>query len=304
MTADAANGTASARRLLENWVTDLEAFGVDQVPLERSRAAPKEPRPGEPSELPPRRESPPIREPDPPSVPDRPDEPGFDPGPPDRPETPPPDEPAPIEPPPDQEPPPLKPPQHEAAAELEALAEEIRACTRCGLSGSRRQAVPGQGAATARILFVGEAPGADEDRQGLAFVGRAGQLLTKMIGAMGLSREEVFIANLLKCRPPGNRDPGPDEAFACRPFLERQIAAIRPEVIVALGRHAARNLLGREDSLARLRGRPHDLEGRSVFVTYHPAYLLRSPERKRDAWEDLKAVLAHLGLEVPARGSG
>ena len=189
-----------------------------------------------------------------------------------------------------------------AADTRESIAEEIAACTRCGLAETRTRVVPGQGCATARIMFVGEAPGADEDRQGLAFVGRAGQLLTRMIAAMGLSREQVFIANVLKCRPPGNRDPAPQEVACCLPFLKRQIQLIAPDVLVALGGHAMKNLLATEASVSRMRGRLHDYDGTPLAVTYHPAYLLRSPDMKRAAWDDLQLVLRHLGLQPPARG--
>jgi DNA polymerase len=148
-------------------------------------------------------------------------------------------------------------------------------------------------------MFVGEAPGADEDAQGLAFVGAAGQLLTKMIGAMGMSRDEVFIANVLKCRPPGNREPGPEEVSRCLPFLERQIALVQPKVLCALGSHAARNVLATDVSVGKLRGRVHSAFGTQVVVTYHPAYLLRSPGEKVKAWEDLKLVLDLLGRSPP-----
>ena len=188
------------------------------------------------------------------------------------------------------------------APSLAAIAEEVAACTLCGLSETRTRVVPGQGDAGARIMFVGEAPGADEDRQGLAFVGRAGQLLTKMIVAMGLDRDKVFIANVLKCRPPGNRDPAPNEVDRCLPFLKRQVALIRPEILVALGGHAMKNLLQTEASVGRMRGRVHDYDGTPLVVTYHPAFLLRSPDMKRAAWEDLQLVLRTLGLAPPDRG--
>jgi len=187
---------------------------------------------------------------------------------------------------------------------LDRIAEEIGACTRCPLAETRTRVVPGQGQPAARIMFVGEAPGADEDRQGLAFVGRAGQLLTKMIAAMGFEREEVFIANVLKCRPPGNRDPRPEEVACCLPFLKRQIALIAPEVIIALGGHAMKNLLQTEASVGRMRGRAHEYEGTPLVVTYHPAFLLRSPNMKRVAWEDLQFALRTVGLEPPARPAG
>lgn len=187
----------------------------------------------------------------------------------------------------------------EAAAALEALAGEVAACTRCGLHQGRTCAVPGQGSPRAPIMFVGEAPGAEEDRQGLAFVGRAGQLLTRMIKAMGFQREEVFIANVLKCRPPGNRDPRPDEAAACSPYLRRQIEILRPGILVALGGHAARTLLQTAESVGRLRGRLHAWHETPLVVTYHPAYLLRNPADKKKAWEDLKFALRQIGLEPP-----
>ncbi len=170
----------------------------------------------------------------------------------------------------------------------EALAERVAVCTACELHRTRTQTVFGTGDRDADWMFVGEAPGADEDRQGEPFVGRAGQLLTAMIEALGLRREQVYIGNTLKCRPPRNRDPLPEEVVRCRPFLERQIALVQPRVIVALGRIAAHNLLGVETPLARLRGRVHRLAaGTPVIVTYHPAFLLRSPREKRRAWEDL-----------------
>ncbi|MEZ6194998.1 MAG: uracil-DNA glycosylase family protein [Planctomycetota bacterium] len=178
---------------------------------------------------------------------------------------------------------------------LAALAARIDSCRACSLCESRRRTVPGQGSARARLLFVGEAPGEQEDAEGLAFVGRAGQLLTKMIGAMGLSRDEVFIANVLKCRPPQNRDPAPEEVQSCFHFLEEQIATIRPRVICTLGGHAANNLLERDDPMHRLRGRIFDYRGAQLVPTYHPSFLLRKPEMKRRAWEDLQVVMKLLG---------
>jgi DNA polymerase len=187
----------------------------------------------------------------------------------------------------------------EATLDWEPLRELVSACTRCELHATRTQTVFGVGSKQARWMFIGEAPGADEDRQGEPFVGRAGQLLTSMIQAAGLRREDVYIANVLKCRPPGNRDPKPAEAVACRGYLERQIELVDPALIVAVGRIAAQNLLATETPLARLRGRVHALgaRGRPVIVTYHPAYLLRSPGEKRKAWQDLvfaKRTLAQL----------
>lgn len=172
----------------------------------------------------------------------------------------------------------------------DVLAAEVAACTRCQLHQTRTQAVFGVGAIDAEWMVVGEAPGADEDRQGEPFVGRAGQLLNAMLRAVGLSRDKVYIANILKCRPPGNRDPRPEEAACCEPFLRRQIELISPRVILAVGRIAAQNLLNSTIPLARMRGRRHTLgdTGIPVVVTYHPAYLLRSPLQKRRAWDDLK----------------
>lgn len=177
----------------------------------------------------------------------------------------------------------------EATLDWEPLREQVSACTRCELHATRTQIVFGVGSKQARWMFIGEAPGADEDRQGEPFVGRAGQLLTSMIRAAGLRREDVYIANVLKCRPPGNRDPKPAEAVACRGYLERQIELVSPTLIIAVGRIAAQNLLATETPLARLRSRVHALGARGwpLIVTYHPAYLLRSPGEKRKAWQDL-----------------
>jgi len=179
-----------------------------------------------------------------------------------------------------------------------ALRARVAGCTRCGLSATRTQTVFGVGNAQAQWLIVGEAPGAEEDRQGEPFVGRAGQLLNSMLRAVGLARDEVFIANVLKCRPPGNRDPTPTEAGSCLPYLERQIALIRPKIILVVGRIAAHNLLKSDAPLATLRQRTHVFGAGKVpvVVTYHPAYLLRSPTEKRKAWDDLKyarGVAAH-----------
>jgi DNA polymerase len=177
----------------------------------------------------------------------------------------------------------------EAGLDWEALRAMVSACTRCGLSATRTQTVFGTGDPRARWMFIGEAPGADEDRQGEPFVGRAGQLLTSMIRALGLRREDVYIANVLKCRPPGNRDPRLEEAAHCRGYLERQIELVSPAIVVAVGRIAAQNLLATDAALARLRGKVHALGpgGWPLVVTYHPAYLLRSPGEKRKAWQDL-----------------
>jgi DNA polymerase len=186
----------------------------------------------------------------------------------------------------------------EAAAstmDWEALADAVRACTKCALHATRTQTVFGVGKRRAQWMFVGEAPGADEDAQGEPFVGRAGQLLNAMLFAIGLKREEVYIANVLKCRPPGNRDPLPEEVEHCEPYLIRQIELIAPRLIVALGRHAAHSLLKTELPLARLRGQRLSYHGTPLIVTYHPAYLLRSPADKRKAWEDLCLAKAILG---------
>jgi uracil-DNA glycosylase len=184
---------------------------------------------------------------------------------------------------------------------LKAVREEIGDCTRCALSAGRNKIVFGDGDPNARLFFVGEGPGADEDAQGLPFVGRAGQLLNNMIGAMGLNREQVYIANIVKCRPPQNRVPEPDEAHTCSPFLFRQIDIIKPEVIVALGSTAATYLLGGKSSLAALRGRIHHVRGAKLIVTYHPAFLLRDPRQKKEAWKDLQIAMVELGLALPKR---
>lgn len=174
--------------------------------------------------------------------------------------------------------------------ELAAVAAEAAACTACRLCEKRRKVVFGAGNPAAELMFVGEAPGEEEDRQGLPFVGPAGELLTRIIEAIDLRRDEVYIANTVKCRPPGNRDPEPDEVAACRPFLDRQIDLIRPRVIVALGRVAGQTLLGTGDSLSRMRGQWHQVRGVDARVTYHPAALLYKPHWKRPAWEDMQVV--------------
>ena len=182
------------------------------------------------------------------------------------------------------------------AQALDAIRMEIGDCTRCALSRGRNHIVFGDGNPNARLMFVGEGPGADEDAQGLPFVGRAGQLLNNMIAAMGLKREEVYIANIVKCRPPQNRVPEPEEANTCSPFLFQQIDVIRPEVLVALGSTAATYLLGIRSALSGLRGRVHAWRGAKLIVTYHPAYLLRDPRQKKEAWQDLQLAMAELGL--------
>jgi uracil-DNA glycosylase len=187
------------------------------------------------------------------------------------------------------------------AAALAAIQKDIGPCTRCSLSKARNTIVFGDGDPNARLMFVGEGPGADEDAQGLPFVGRAGQLLNNMIAAMGLRRDQVYIANIVKCRPPQNRVPEPAEAHTCVPFLYRQIDVIGPEVIVALGSTAATYLLGAKSPLSALRGRIHQVRGAKLIVTYHPAFLLRDPRQKKEAWADLQIAMAELGLAKSAK---
>ena len=174
--------------------------------------------------------------------------------------------------------------------DLPSLQKFLDGCPRCKLSKSRTNIVFGQGSATAELMFVGEAPGRDEDEQGLAFVGRAGQLLTKIIEAIGRKREDVYICNVLKCRPPNNRNPEPDEVEACRPFLDEQIRLIAPKAVVTLGTFAAQAVLETDEPIGRMRGRWRTARGVRVMPTFHPAFLLRSPERKKDVWEDMKLV--------------
>ncbi len=170
------------------------------------------------------------------------------------------------------------------------LEHAVSSCTKCDLHQSRTQTVFGVGSRNARLLIIGEAPGKDEDLQGEPFVGRAGQLLNAMLAAIGLQREQIYIANVLKCRPPNNRDPRPEEAQACAHWLEQQIALIQPELMLVLGRIAAHHLLNTDRSLASLRGRTHQYAGIPLIVSYHPAYLLRQPVEKRKSWQDLKYV--------------
>ncbi|HYE25742.1 MAG TPA: uracil-DNA glycosylase [Clostridia bacterium] len=203
-------------------------------------------------------------------------------------------------------------------AALALIREDIGECTRCKLhEQGRKQIVFGVGNVNADIMFVGEGPGADEDEQGEPFVGRAGQLLNNMISAMGIKREDVYIANVVKCRPPQNRTPERDECETCSPFLMRQIATVRPKVIVALGAVAAKNLLGINDAMANLRGHLYDFHPivpksapeydpdftTKLAVTYHPAYLLRDPRQKKEAWKDLQMVMKYLGMPTPAKSA-
>lgn len=173
---------------------------------------------------------------------------------------------------------------------LEAIRSDLGECTRCALHAGRSHIVFGVGNPNADLMFIGEGPGSEEDRQGLPFVGPAGQLLTKIIEAIDLSREDVYITNVVKCRPPRNRDPEPEEVEACRPFLERQIDTIRPKVICALGRVSALNLLDTNEGITRIRGRIFPFRGAKLVPTFHPAYLLRDPSKKRECWEDMKLI--------------
>jgi uracil-DNA glycosylase family 4 len=194
--------------------------------------------------------------------------------------------------------------QHlDAAPDLDAIRAVLGDCTRCKLHGQgRRQIVFGVGNPRADIMFVGEGPGAEEDRRGEPFVGKAGQLLTRIIeGGMGLRRDDVYIANIVKCRPPKNRDPEPDEVEACEPFLKAQIRVVQPKVIIALGRYAAQTILRERTPITRMRGQWREYEGIPLMPTYHPAYLLRNPAEKRPVWQDIQAVLQRLGLEIPQR---
>jgi DNA polymerase len=189
-------------------------------------------------------------------------------------------------------------------AALKIIREDLGDCTRCVLhKQGRKQIVFGVGNPHADLMFIGEAPGADEDIQGEPFVGRAGQLLTNMIKAMGLSREQVYIANIIKCRPPGNRTPERDECATCSPFLMRQIEVIKPKVIVALGAVAARTLLAINAPMSEFRGRFYDFRGTKLAVTYHPAFLLRDPRQKKETWKDLQMVMKELGIPMPQKSA-
>ena len=185
-----------------------------------------------------------------------------------------------------------------ALALLAAVEDAAKRCIRCRLSTTRTQVVFGTGNPSADLMFVGEAPGRDEDIEGIPFVGRAGKLLTDIIGAMKLSRDEVYIANVIKCRPPDNRNPEPDELAACAPWITRQIELIQPRVIVTLGKFAVQSLLGKPVTISSVRGAWQRYHGIKVMPTYHPAYLLRTPSAKREVWSDMKKVMAELGIEI------
>jgi uracil-DNA glycosylase len=177
---------------------------------------------------------------------------------------------------------------------LQTIRDEMGDCRRCKLAPLRTNLVFGSGNSNADLVFVGEAPGSDEDQKGLPFVGRAGQLLTKIIESIDLKREDVYICNVLKCRPPENRNPEPDEVASCNPFLRKQLAAIGPKVVCCLGTFAAQTVMQTSAPISKLRGKFHDIDGIRVIATFHPAYLLRSPDKKRDVWEDMKQIRAEL----------
>ncbi|MBD3296207.1 MAG: uracil-DNA glycosylase [Candidatus Omnitrophica bacterium] len=181
----------------------------------------------------------------------------------------------------------------------DSLRRKVENCTACSLSENRNNVVTGEGSPDAELMFVGEAPGAEEDQQGRPFVGRAGKLLTKIIEAMGLKRESVYITNILKCRPPSNRNPLPDEIERCVPYLMEQIDVIRPKVICTLGKFASQTLLSSDTPISRLRGEFHDFHGIKLMPTYHPAFLLRNSSGKKEVWEDMKKIARELELEVP-----
>src|SRR2546423_11482481 len=185
-------------------------------------------------------------------------------------------------------------PQPASSLTLESIRAEIGDCQRCKLAPTRTIIVVGSGNANAELVFVGEAPGSDEDQQGLPFVGRAGQLLTKIIESIDLKREDVYICNVLKCRPPDNRNPEPDEVMACNPFMKKQLAAIKPKIVCCLGTFAAQTVMQTTAPISKLRGKFHDIDGMRIIATFHPAYLLRSPDKKREVWEDMKEIRAEL----------
>jgi len=204
--------------------------------------------------------------------------------------------------PPEATPAPTPVSREECAAGLARIAADADTCTRCVLAATRAHTVPGEGDPGARLVIVGEAPGAEEDRTGRPFVGAAGRLLTKMLAAIGLARDEVFICNLLKCRPPGNRTPRPDEVACCKPFLREQLRLLNPEIVLALGSPAARELLQTRRGITSLRGRfMRSREGLRIMPTFHPAYLLRNPAAKREVWLDLQRVATELGMQIPPR---
>jgi DNA polymerase len=192
---------------------------------------------------------------------------------------------------------PPEPPKPEAEG-ISQIRDDLGQCRRCGLSAGRTHIVFGEGDPNARLVFVGEGPGFEEDRSGRPFVGPAGQLLTKIIEAIKLSRDQVYICNVIKCRPPGNRNPAAEEIAACRPFLERQVAAIRPEAICTLGTFATQTLLNTQQPISKLRGRFHTYNGIRLMPTYHPAYLLRNPDQKRAVWEDMKKIASLLQISL------
>jgi DNA polymerase len=189
---------------------------------------------------------------------------------------------------------PLQDAQRAPLQDLESIRQDIGDCQRCKLARTRTNIVFGSGSPNAELVFVGEAPGYDEDQQGLPFVGRAGQLLTRIIESIDLKREDVYICNVLKCRPPDNRNPEPDEVATCNPFLKRQLATIRPKIVCCLGTFAAQTVLQTAAPISKLRGKFFDMDGIRVIATFHPAYLLRSPEKKREVWEDMKQIRAEL----------
>jgi DNA polymerase len=195
----------------------------------------------------------------------------------------------------------LKPAPESLGESLEIIQKDLGDCRRCGLYKTRTRLVFGVGDPHARLVFVGEGPGHDEDQQGEPFVGAAGQLLTRIIGAMGLSRTQVYICNIIKCRPPGNRNPLPEEIATCSPYLKRQLAAIQPDFICSLGTFATQTLLNSNVPISKLRGHFFEYEGIQVLPTYHPAFLLRNPEKKRDVWNDMKTLMAGMGLKIESK---
>jgi DNA polymerase len=192
----------------------------------------------------------------------------------------------------------------ERKTRLTVLAESVKGCTKCVLHAERTQTVFARGNGSSGLCFVGEGPGADEDAQGFPFVGAAGQLLDRMIAAMGIARDDVYVCNIVKCRPPKNRTPEPEEMNACMPYLAEQLSLVEPQVIVALGKTAVQGLFGTAEGITRIRGRWRLYQGRiAVMPTFHPAYLLRNPAAKREVWDDLQQVLKHLGRTVPGKGA-